>query len=46
MDTHFHGQAVVDEVLEMTNACLEDEKVKEAIVKYKLPGHLKVVADT
>jgi primary-amine oxidase len=46
LEAHFHGQADVDEILEMRDACLKHPKVIEAIKKYQLPDHLKVVCDT
>ncbi|KAG9238006.1 putative copper amine oxidase [Amylocarpus encephaloides] len=46
MEGHFHGQADVNEILEIREACLKHPKVVEAIEKYKLPGHLKVACDT
>ena len=46
LESHFHGQADVNEILEMRDACLRNPKVLERIEKYKLPKHLKVVCDT
>ncbi|TVY56687.1 Copper amine oxidase 1 [Lachnellula cervina] len=46
LNSHFHGQADVNEILEMRDACLSNPKVLERIEAYKLPPHLKVVCDT
>lgn len=46
LDSHFHGQADGNEILEMRDACLSNPKVLERIEAYKLPPHLKVVCDT
>jgi primary-amine oxidase len=46
MEPHFHGQADIDEILEMRDACLSHPKVMEEIRKYQLPDNLKVVCDT
>jgi primary-amine oxidase len=46
MESHFHGQPDIDEILELRDACLNHPKVMEEIRKYQLPDHLKVVCDT
>jgi primary-amine oxidase len=46
IESHFHGQADVDEILDMRDACLKQPEVIEAIEKYQLPDHLKVVCDS
>lgn len=46
LESYFHGQADMNEVMELRDACLAHPKVIERIEKYKLPDHLKVVCDT
>ncbi|KAH8668122.1 copper amine oxidase [Tricladium varicosporioides] len=46
LESYFHGQADISEVMELRDACLAHPKVIERIEKYKLPDHLKVVCDT
>jgi Cu2+-containing amine oxidase len=46
LESHFHGQADVNEIIEMRDACLSNPKVLQRIEAYKLPPHLKVVCDT
>jgi len=46
LESHFHGQADIDEAVELRDICLKHPKVLEEIRKFKLPDHLTVVCDT
>ena len=46
LDSRFHGQADMDEVVEVRDRCLSHPKVLERIKRYGLPDHLTVVCDT
>jgi len=46
VDSHFHGQNDVDEMIQLRDACLKHPKVLEEIKKFKLPDHLEMVCDT
>jgi primary-amine oxidase len=45
LEPHFHGQADVDEAVELRDMCLAHPKVVEAIRNFKLPENLTVVCD-
>lgn len=40
-----HGQADIDEVIALRDACLKHPKVLEAIKEFQLPEHLEVACD-
>ncbi len=46
LDPHFHGQADVDEIIEMRDVCLQHPKVLEEVKRFKLPDDLELVGDT
>ncbi|KAI0485351.1 putative copper amine oxidase [Xylariaceae sp. FL0804] len=46
LDSRYHGQADMDEVLEVRDRCLEHPAVRERIRQYGLPANMKVVCDT
>jgi primary-amine oxidase len=46
LDSRFHGQADMDEVVEVRDRCLSHPKVLERIKRYGLPAHMTVVCDT
>ena len=46
LDPRLHGQADMDEVVEVRDRCLSHPRVLERIRQYKLPGNFKVVCDT
>jgi primary-amine oxidase len=46
LDSHFHGQADVDEIIEMRDMCLQNPKVLEEVKRFNLPDELELVGDT
>lgn len=46
LESHFHGQADVDEAVVLRDICLQHPAVLEEIKKFKLPDHLTLVCDT
>ncbi|EXJ78706.1 hypothetical protein A1O1_09108 [Capronia coronata CBS 617.96] len=46
VDGRYHGQADMDEVIEVRDACLRHPRVREEIERYGLPAHFTVVCDT
>lgn len=46
LDSRFHAQADVDEIIMMRDICLSHPKVLEAFEKFKLPAGSILVADT
>ncbi|KAL6399755.1 putative copper amine oxidase [Ilyonectria robusta] len=46
LDPRYHGQADMDEVVEVRDRCLSHPKVIERIEKYRLPENLSIVCDT
>jgi primary-amine oxidase len=46
LQSHFHGQADIDEAILLRDICLEHPKVLEEVKKFKLPDHLTLVCDT
>lgn len=46
LEEGFHAQADIDEILEMRDVCLADERVGEEVRRYGLPEGMRVVCDT
>ena len=45
LESHFHAQADIDEIIAMRDLCLQHPRVLEAIEHFKIPNGMKVVCD-